>query len=155
MSKKKKSGFIVSLVIIAILAFAGIYVYQKFFTGVKLKDKNYTYIYIEREDTFDDVISDINSENIIENVKAFEWLAEEMDLEKNIHPGKYRIIDGMTMRQIINLIKYNKQEKVKLTYNSQIHDLDEFIEYTDDKLELDASELEDILSDEKKTGRLV
>jgi len=150
MSKKKKSGFGISLVVLALLVFGGIYVYQKFFKGINLKDKNYTYVYIERDDTFEDVISDINSENIIENLKAFEWMAKEMDLEKNIHPGKYRIIDGMNMRQIINLIKYNKQEKVKLTYNSQIHDIEEFVEYTGEKLELDDSELEDILSDEKK-----
>jgi len=150
MSKKKKSGFIVSLVVLAVLVFGGMYVYEKFFKGVKLKDKNYTYVYIERGDTFEDVISDINSENIIENLKAFVWLAKEMDLENNIHPGKYRIINGMTMRQIINLIKYNKQEKIKLTYNSQIHDLEEFVEYTDEKLELSDSELEDVLSDEKK-----
>ncbi len=154
MSKKKKSGFVVSLVAIAILVFGGYYVYQKFFKGINLKDKNYAYVYIERDDTFEDVISDINSENIIENLKAFEWLAKEMELEKNIHPGKYRIIDGMNMRQIINLIKYNKQEKVKLTLNSQIHDLEEFVEYTDEKLELSNSELEDILTDEQKLNDL-
>jgi UPF0755 protein len=150
MSKKKKSGFIVSLVFIASIAFAGFYLYNKFFAGIKLKDKNYTYIFIEQNDSFEDVINDINSENIIENRKAFEWLAKEMDLDKNIHPGKYRILNGMNMRQIINLIKYNKQEKVKLTYNSQIHELDEFVEYTDEKLELNASELEDFLTDEQK-----
>lgn len=150
MSKKKKGGFIVSLIIIAIAVFAGMYAYEKFFKGINLKNKNYTYIYIERDDSFEDVISDINSENIIENPKAFEWLAKEMDLDNNIHPGKYRITDGMNMRQIINLIKYNKQEKVKLTYNSQIHNMEEFVEYTDEKLELSSSELEDILTDEKK-----
>ena len=154
MSKKKKSGFLISLVMLILLAFASMYVYRKFFKGIDLKDKNYTYIYIEREDTFEDVLGNINSENSIENLKAFEWLAKEMELENNIHPGKYRITDGMTMRQIINLIKYNKQEKVKLTYNSQIHNLEEFVEYTDEKLELSASELEDVLSDEKKLNDL-
>lgn len=154
MSKKKKNGFLSVLVVLVILVVAGMYFYQKFFKGIHLKDKNYTYIYIERDDTFEDVISDINSENIIENLQSFEWLAKEMDLANNIHPGKYRINDGMNMRQIINLIKYNKQEKVKLTYNSQIHDLEEFVEYTDEKLELSASEMEDVLSDEKKLSDL-
>jgi len=150
MSKKKKNGFIVSLIGVAIVVFGAFFVYQKFFKRINLKDKNYTYIYIERDDTFEDVIGDINSENIIENLDAFEWLAGKMDLEKNINPGKYRIMDGMSMRQIINLIKYNKQEKVKLTFNSQIHNQEEFVEYVDEKLELSDSELEDILTDEKK-----
>ncbi|WP_317896608.1 endolytic transglycosylase MltG [Aurantibacillus circumpalustris] len=139
-----------SLVVIVIIVFAAMYVYKKFLKGIDLKDKNYTYIYIGKNDSFEDVMNSINSEDIIENPTAFSWLAKEMDLEKNINPGKYRIIDGMNMRQIINLIKYNKQEKVKLTFNSQIHNLDEFVEYVDDKLELSNSELEDVLTDEKK-----
>ena len=57
-----------------------------------------------------------------------------MELPDHINPGRYRITNGMSMRQIINLIKYNKQENVKLTYNSQIRDMDEFVDYTDDKL---------------------
>ncbi len=154
MSKKKKSGFVVTLVVLGLLAVAGFYAYKKFFSRVNLKDKSYTYIYIEHEDSFEDVISDINSENIIQNVQSFEWLAKEMELDKNIHPGKYRILNGMTVRQIINLIKYNKQEKVKLTFNSQIHDLDEFVQYCDDKLELGGSDLEDILTDDKKLDEL-
>jgi UPF0755 protein len=151
MSKKKKGSFIVTLIIIGLIGFAGFYVYQKFFAGtIHLQDKNYTFIYIERNDTFEDVINDINAENIIESLESFEWLAKKMELDKNIHPGKYRITNGMNMRQIINLIKYNKQEKIKLSYNYQIHNLDEFVTYTDEKLELSEYELEDYLSDEKK-----
>lgn len=151
MSKKKKGNFIVTLIIIGLIGFAGFYVYQKFFAGtIHLQNKNYTFIYIEHNDTFDDVINDINAENIIENLESFEWLAKKMELDKNIHPGKYRITNGMNMRQIINLIKYNKQEKIKLSYNYQIHNLDEFVTYTDEKLELSENELEDYLSDEKK-----
>ncbi|MGZ4089455.1 MAG: endolytic transglycosylase MltG, partial [Bacteroidia bacterium] len=56
----------------------------------------------------------------------------------------------MSMRQIINLIKYAKDEKVKLTFNSQIHDLDEFVAYTADKLEMNENEIEEYLSDDKK-----
>lgn len=150
MSKKAKNKLL-SIAVLITIAVAGYFIYQKYVSGtIHLKDKNYTYIYVESNDTFEDVINDINSENIITDVSAFEWLAKKMDLDKNIHPGKYRITNGMTKRQIINLIKYNKQEKVKLTFNSQIHNIDEFISYTDDKLELTEDDLENYLTDEKK-----
>lgn len=154
MSKKSKSSYLVGFVVMIGISFAVFFVYKKLFSKVKLKDKNHTYIFIERNDTFEDVLSDINSEGIIENPQSFEWLAKEMDLDKNIHPGKYRILNGMTMRQIINLIKYNKQEKIKLTFNTQIHSMDEFIEYVDDKLEISDSEIEDFLSDEGKLEQM-
>jgi UPF0755 protein len=148
---KKGRGKIISLILILALGAGGYFIYQKYIAGaIHLKDKNYTYVYIESNDTFEDVINDINSENIIDDLEAFEFLAKKMDLDKNIHPGKYRITNGMTKRQIINLIKYNKQEKVKLTFNSQIHNLEEFVAYVDDKLELNEEDLENYLTDEKK-----
>lgn len=150
MSKTKSSKLSI-IIVLAVLAIGGYFVYQKFFAGaIHLKNKNYTFIYIESDDAFEDVISDINEENIIEDVESFKWLAKKMDLEKNIHPGKYRITNGMTMRQIINLIKYNRQEKVKLTFNSQIHELEDFVTYCADKLEMNEGEIEDYLADEKK-----
>lgn len=55
----------------------------------------------------------------------------------------------MTMRQIINLIKYNKEEKVKLNFNYQIHNLEEFISYIDEKLELNSTELSELLNNKE------
>jgi len=72
-----------------------------------------------------------------------------MELPQNLHPGRFRITNGMNLRQIINLLKYNKQERVKLSLNSQIHNLDELVNYLDEKLALDAEEVEEFLRDEK------
>ena len=151
MAAKKAKKTLFWFLFLLVIGLGGFYAYQKFVVGkIHLKDKNYTFIYIEQDDSFESVLSDINAENIIDDPEAFEWLAKEMDLDKNIHPGRYRITNGMNMRQIINLIKYNKQEKVKLTYNYQIHDLEEFVDYTDEKLALSGSDLEDYLNDEEK-----
>jgi UPF0755 protein len=148
MSKRRGKKWM-TLVLVALLTVAGYFFYQKFFGSIHL-NKNYTFIYIDSDDEFEDVIDDINSENIIKDIESFKWLAKKMDLDKNIHPGKYRLTNGMSMRQIINLIKYNKQEKIKLTYNSQIKTLDDFVAYTAEKLELTDGELEDYLADDKK-----
>jgi UPF0755 protein len=148
MSRKGKSRWILMLFLF-VLGIAGWLVYQKFFGTVKL-NKNYTFLYIESGDDLEDIVDALNSENILKDPKSFQWLAKKMDLDQNIHPGKYRIINGMNMRQIINLIKYDKQEKIKLNYNSQIHHLDEFVTYTAEKLEMNEMEIEAYLADEKK-----
>jgi len=149
MKKMKRWLF---LIILVTLGIGGYYLYQKYLGSIKL-NKNYTFIFIESGDDFEDVLDDINSENIIKDVKAFEWLAKKMELQDNIHPGKYRILNGMSMRQIINLVKYNKQEKIKLTYNSQIHNLDEFVVYTAEKLEMNESEIEEYIGDDEKLAK--
>ncbi|MGZ4042221.1 MAG: endolytic transglycosylase MltG [Bacteroidia bacterium] len=149
MSKKRNSRWFI-FILLLIAGIAAFYFYREFFGAAVKLTKNYTFVYIDTGDDLDDVISQVNSEKIIKDEKAFRWLAQKMDLDKNIHPGKYRIINGMSMRQIINLIKYAKDEKVKLTFNSQIHDLDEFVAYTADKLEMNENEIEEYLSDDKK-----
>jgi UPF0755 protein len=53
----------------------------------------------------------------------------------------------MGMRHIVNLLKYNRQEKVKLNFNSQIRTLDDFSRYCAEKLELEEHELDDQLHD--------
>ncbi len=148
---KKKNKFLLTLsVTLCIILIGAYYIYSNLIVGkVNLKDKNYTYIYVETNDNFEDIIKTLEEELDIKEGKSFEWLAKKMELDKNIHPGKYRINNGMTKRQIINLIKYNKNEKIKLSYNSQIHNIDEFISYTSDKLELTETELEEILIDDE------
>lgn len=144
-----KTRTYLTIIFLIILGLAGTWVYLNFFrTGVKL-NKDYEFIYIQTAFNMDDVIYELKDKNILKETEKFEWMAKKMDLDKNIHPGKYRILNGMTHRQIINLIKYNKQEKVKLTFNSQIHDMDEFIAYVDDKLELDEDALESYFEDEE------
>jgi UPF0755 protein len=151
MARKKRTSVVTFLIIAALLGVAAYFLYQKFIIGkIHLKDKTYTYFFIGRDDQFEDVIDHLNSEDIIDNIESFEWLARKMDLDQNVHPGRYRLINGMNMRQIINLLKYDKQERVKLTFNSQIRNLDEFVSYVDEKLELEASEIEDLLTDEKR-----
>lgn len=150
MKKKSKNKFLFNLFIIILIGIGAYYVYQKFFSNtVLLKDKNYTFIYIKHKDNLEQVINEINAQNVIKNLNNFKWLAKSMGLESNIYPGKYRIINGMTMRQIINLIKYNQEEKVKLNFNYQIHNLEEFINYIDEKLELNSTELNELLNNKE------
>ncbi len=146
---KRKTKTLISLILIAFLAVGGYFIYIKFFgEKVHLKNKSYTFIYIESNDDLEDLTNTLLKEEIIKDEASFTWLAKKMDLDKELHPGKYRITNGMNKRQIINLIRYNKQEKIKLSYNSQIHTIEDFIVYTADKLELNENELEERVMDE-------
>jgi UPF0755 protein len=148
MSRKviKKVFSFVSLLLIAI---AGYWGYINFYRpNVNLDGKNFKYVYIPSDADYEGALSALYEEGVIKDHQTFEWMAKRMDLDQNIHPGKYRVNKGMNNRQIILMLKNNRQEKVKLTFNQQIHNKEEFIEYLDNKLEMDADELEDYLSDD-------
>jgi UPF0755 protein len=137
MAGKKKIGWIVVLIITTALAGAGYWAFQNFYKSKVKLSKDYEFIYIQTAYDLNDILFELKDKNILNDTEKFEWLAKQMDLEANIHPGKYRITNGMSTRQIINLIKYNKQEKIRLSINSQIRDLNEFIKYIDEKLEIE------------------
>ena len=147
---KKGTKIISSVLVIAVIAVAGFIGYRKLFgTRVSLKDRSYVHVYIRQQDDFEDLLNELEETGVIEKHEGFKWLAEQMELPSNLHPGRFRITNGMNLRQIVNLLKYNKQEKVKLSLNSQIHTLDEFVNYCDDKLALEAGEVESIIADDK------
>ncbi|HQQ93581.1 MAG TPA: endolytic transglycosylase MltG [Bacteroidia bacterium] len=149
---RKRSKSRLGLILFLLCLAGGIYfVYNRYILNkARLKDRDYVFIYIGRHDKYEDLISQIDSEHVVEDIEAFDWLARQMKLNEELKPGRYRVLNGMNARQIINLIRYHKEEKVKLSFNAQIHNLDEFVEYCDSKLELSTDELEDWLSDEKK-----
>lgn len=137
----------------AVLAYGGFWVYDNIFkSNVHLNGKKFTYIYIKTNATFDDVLDELYSQNIIEDHESFEWMAKEMDLPEHINSGKFRIDATMSNRSIVKMIVNNKQEKVKLFFNSQIRTKEQFINYVSEKLEIEDGELEDYCSNDDILG---
>lgn len=140
---------VIVLFLLAALAFGAYWAYENIFkNNVHLNGKKFTYIYIKTNATFDDVLEELYSQNIIDDHKSFEWMAKEMDLPEHINSGKYRIDAKMSNRSIVKMIINGKQEKVKLSFNSQIRTKEQFIEYVSDKLEIESGELEDYCSND-------
>lgn len=155
MAKSKGGLFkkVIVLFFIAVAAFAGYWAYENIFkSNVHLNGKKFTYIYIKTGATFNDVLDELYSQNIIDDHETFEWMAKEMDLPENIHSGKFRIDAKMSNRSIAKMIISGKQEKVKLSFNSQIRNKEQFINYVSDKLEIEKAELEDYCSNDGILG---
>ncbi len=153
MAKSKNGIFkkIIFISVFAVLAFAGYWAYENIFkSNVHLNGKKFTYIYIKTGATLNDVFDELYAENIINDHESFEWTARKMKLQDNVNPGKYRIDGSMSNRSIIKMIANGKQEKVKLTFNSQIRNKEQFIAYISDKLEINQGELEEFCNNEQQ-----
>lgn len=144
---------IIILIVLAALVFGGYWAYENIFkSNVHLNGKKFTYIYIKTNATFEDVLDELYSENIIDDHESFEWMAKSMHLQDHINSGKYRIDAKMSNRSIVKMIVNGKQEKVKLFFNSQIRTQEQFIDYVSEKLEIEKAELEDYCSNEDILG---
>jgi UPF0755 protein len=143
MASKSRGKFIFRLVLSVILVFIGASAYFTLLKpNIHLDGKKYKFVFISGKATYEEMVNMLEEENILENKKTFEWLAKAYNLQDNFKPGKYRIIAGMTNRQLINLIKSGKQEPVKLTFNSADRTPDDITTKITEKLDISESEME-------------
>src|ERR1035437_127184 len=143
MSAKKKRKIVSKLLTALLLLLITTTAYFTFFKpNIYLDGKKYKFIYIPTKATFEEMIDMLEEENILENKKTFEWLSKAYNLQDNFKSGKYRVIAGMSNRQLINLIKSGKQEPVKLIFNSSDRTPADLTEKISEKLEISESELE-------------
>jgi UPF0755 protein len=150
MAKKKKKGFlgVGTIILLILLSIGGYYVYDTFFkSNLFLGEKKSDYLYIPTGTDYEGLKEILQKEGL-KDIAAFDWVAKKMKLPENIFPGKYRVLSNMSNREIVNLLKYNKQEKVKVTLTANIHTSEEIIDILDKKFEMTESELENLLYDD-------
>lgn len=137
------------IIIVLLLAIGGWWAYQTLYkSNVYLDGKKSKILFVKSTYSYEDLLAELYNENLIINHASFEWLAQQMKLKENFKPGRYRIMAKMSNRELINMLKYGNQEKVKLVFNSSDRTNGQLIEKISEKLEIDAEELEDFFNDE-------
>lgn len=133
----QKAKFLIALGGILVIA-VGIIVfnyYLKYF-GPSVTD-NEKYLYIRTGSTFDDVYKTIEEKQMVKKPEVFKWAAVNMDYPKAVKPGKYRLKQGMSNRNFINMLKAGNQEEVSLRFKN--HRLKEnFAAYISTQIEADS-----------------
>jgi UPF0755 protein len=149
--KKQKSLFSVGIwLTLIIIGIGGYYIYDTFFkSNVFSSDKKSDYLYIPSGTDYEG-LKEILAKAGMQDIASFDWVAKKMGLPENIHCGKFRVSSKMNNREIVNLIKYDKQEKVKVTLTANIHYLKEIIEILDNKFEMTENDLEALLENDSR-----
>lgn len=91
-------------------------------------------IYIRSTDNIDDVEKALN--DFIGNENIFFWLAQKKNY-KNPKAGKYILTEGMSLNDVINLLRSGNQTPVKVSFNNQ-DTLEKFSGRVAEQLELDS-----------------
>jgi UPF0755 protein len=128
--------FWIALVVIIVLSLAGtgIFYYLRFF-GPNVTDKQ-EYLYIKTGSTLDDVFKTINEQGIVKDTTSFVQAAQSMKYVK-VKPGKYRLKNGMSNRNFINMLKSGNQEPVTLAFHN-IRLKNQFAGFVSKKIEADS-----------------
>jgi UPF0755 protein len=95
--------------ILAGLKIAAIY-HQIYGPNVQTPEKKEYYLYIPTGSTYEDVITLLNSENMIKNQETFDWAARKKNYPDHINPGKYLIKYNMSNNELLNMLRAGLQE---------------------------------------------
>ena len=148
-SKKKRLKiftFIFGLLIL-IAVIIGYYIRNTAFKPIELEET--VYIYIEPSTEYDEVVDQIKNQINLPSEKFFQIISEKMKFPETIKTGRYPIRDGMTIPEIIRMLRSGNQSAVKLTFNN-MRTNENLAGRISNQLMLDSVELLNVLKDETK-----
>lgn len=119
---QKKGGWmvkvgLVGLVIVLIIGYIG---YRKLYRpNVHVEQQEgQKYLYIHTGATFEQVLGMLDKCDCLCDMKSFEWMAVKMKYPNHIKPGKYLLKDGMSNRELLNMLRAGRQVPVKVIFHN-------------------------------------
>jgi UPF0755 protein len=152
--KVKPYSFKRIIISFAILVFISLcisfsYFYSRVFSpNLIIEGKSSEYIYIKSSDSFEDVLNQLSNRGMLKNRESFIWLSSFMDYQKKVKPGRYKVKDGMTNRELVTLLRSGKQEPIRITFQN-IRTKQALAGKVGRNLEADSSSMMEILNDNK------
>ncbi len=116
MKKKNKPLLWIASLLLLLVVAAGIYSYSMIMKPFSLSET--TYIYIDSRKNYEEVVTQLREKAALPSEKIFRLLAERMNYPNKIKTGRYAISDGMTMPDVIRLLRSGNQTPVDITFNN-------------------------------------
>ncbi len=104
--------FTIALIITAIVGYRYYgYVFNK-------NVKNDYELIIDKETNYDDIVRQLETNDVLNNLNAFKWVAKKKNYPNNVKIGYYRLKKGLNTNQIVNKLRGGMQDPIKLTFNN-------------------------------------
>lgn len=103
------------LVIMVLVVFK---LYSRVFVINVTMDTDQELYYIPTGSTFENVIDGLEEKGIIDNLKSFRWVASKKGYEGNVKPGRYKIRNGASNNELVNMLRSGNQDPVMVVFNN-------------------------------------
>lgn len=115
-SPLRKALFIAAFAVVAVGAFAAYQYYT--YVAPNFHCSTETHLYITPDTSFDDIVQQLTDKQVVRNPRSFVRWAKLKKYPNNIKTGCYEVKDGMSNKQLLNLLLRKIQSPIKLTINN-------------------------------------
>lgn len=105
-----------ALFIIAL--FLGWRIYSKLFSPNVTLPTSGQYLYIPTGSDINDVYEILEKGNSLIDGNSFLFTARQLNYDKNVKPGRYKVKSGMSNRELILLLRAGRQTPVRVVFNN-------------------------------------
>jgi len=109
--------------------------------------KDHAFIKIATGSSFEDVIDTLQKDSLLKNYKTFRILAARKNYPNHVYPGNYKIENGMSNNELINLLRSGKQEPVDVIFNN-IRTAGQLAGIISRQIEADSAAIDSLLHEE-------
>ncbi|TND06557.1 MAG: UPF0755 protein [Bacteroidetes bacterium] len=146
MSKRKKIAFWFSIVTLLAAGAGGWWFWDSYYKpNVDLHGKRSEFLYVRTGWTMTELEGYLVDQKIIKDENSFREIAKLKKFTE-IKPGRYRLRDGMSNRELVNMLRAGLQEPVDFTFNG-IRTKEQLVSRVSRKIEADSAALFYMLND--------
>ncbi len=150
----KYAFFIKAFIIVMIVALVtgagfGYMVWSRAFKpNVTAGDRETADIHIPTGSDMYDVFDILVNKDLITNISTLEWVALKKNYQNNVRPGYYRLKEGMSNNELINMLRSGNQVSVNLVFISQ-RTLEDIALLVSRQIEADSSDIMNLANDDE------
>lgn len=113
-----KVGKFIIIFFAAAFILVGARAYQLYRYVFETNVKNDYVLLITKEDNIASISARLEEEMVLNNYKAFKWVAKKKKYKDFIRPGRYKIEKGMNTNALVNMLRSGAQQPVNITFNN-------------------------------------
>ncbi len=142
-----KNPWILLLILLAVAYFGYRHIYQPIFSpNVQTEEGKPQEFFIYKGWDYQRVGQTLMKQKLIRDVEAFHWVAEQMNYPRHVYPGRYLIEDGMSTRELVQLLRSGKQTPMNFTF-VKFRTKEQLAKYAGKQLEMSSRDLLLLLND--------
>lgn len=92
--------------------------YSRVFVSNVILESGQVIYYIPTGSGFNEVLEGLEEEGIIADSKSFRWVARKKEYDQNVKPGRYKIQNGFSNNELVNMLRSGNQDPVMVVFNN-------------------------------------